>query len=264
MWVTLVVTTINLLSVKMSTTSSSLRGEKQVHWISRSCFTRPELEVITSHLSGRRVAPSGSNHSKQATTAHTLKGGETTPTSRRVFYDVNQRGERKRDSRGRLFPPYGISIREGQRGPGPVDAVRKIVHRTLQESAASLAGGTAGRAGETTLDIPSSVQTAVSRAIRQNFMCDCTDGQCVTPAQCYQLGEAVGARYLEDYRKDAPSSFTKTVTVFLQEQGKKKVRRYTGCYRRLTNPNKHCIRKGIYKETVATYMDTFDPHKTNQ
>jgi len=240
-----------------------------IHWIPKSSFKVSELKMVTQdHSSLVTTSPSSSSTSHRGLSGGGMTG-DTTPTSeleqRRVFYHVDITGKRKRDHRGKMYPPYGINVRPGQRGPGPVDAVRKIIHRMLQEK--SMSGGSTSRSvgGSLATDvIPSSVRTAVARAVRQNFMCDCHGQHCVTGGRCASRSEEKGDEYLEEYYADTASSFAQSVTVCIQEDGKDKVRHYTGCYRRLSNPNKHCIRRGIRKETVANYVETFDPRKMAQ
>lgn len=191
-----------------------------VHWVPKSRLDGREIDTIP-------------------VTRPSLQGGQTT-RGRRLFYYVSPNGERMRDTSGRLYPAYAI-------GPqmGPVDAARKVVHRVLQtKDTSKMAKGRR---------VPSSVRDAVDRAVRQNFMCECR-GRC--RSDCIEVGRRLGEQYVEDYLQEPPQIFNEHVIVHIRESGKDKVRRYRGCYRRVTNPNKHCIRRGIRKETVATYQKT--------
>lgn len=111
------------------------------------------------------------------------------------------------------------------------------------------------------IEVPSSVRNSVAQAVRQNFMCDCSGDTCVNRAGCSERSVQRGAQYMREYFADAPNVFNRSVTVYVQEDGKKKIRQYDGAYRLVNNPNKHCVRRGIRKETTATYVRTFDPRK---
>ena len=147
---------------------------------------------------------------------------------------------------------YKLSATTG----GPIDVVRKIVHRTLQQE---MQDGLEGGHTPHTLDmVPGTVKNAVAQAVRQNFMCNCPDSQCRKKYQCMQRSREQGTQYLAKYMKDAPHVFLHRATVRLQAEGGKRpgVRVYEGSYRLINNPSKHCIKYSINKEVIAKYVKT--------
>ncbi len=85
-------------------------------------------------------------------------------------------------------------------------------------------------------------------------MCDC-DVVCEN-SECKELSTERGQEYLDSYFDDPSHLFTDGLTVCIRENGKKSLRRYNGCYRRLTNPSNDCIRMGLRKEPVVSYVDS--------
>jgi hypothetical protein len=232
------------------------------HWVSTSRISKTDLKEIRKWLGDDK--PRASRHTPpMSSTRYALRGGASTPTDTRRFFHVDATAQRKRNQDGAPYPVYSIRVRDGQRGPGPIDAVRKMVHRTLQDELRKLnGGGTASgdvKSSTVSQDVPSSVRNSVAQAVRQNFMCDCPEGTCMTTDKCMAASVTRAGEYMREYFTDAPSVFTRAVTVYVQEEGKKKVREYEGGYRLINNPNKHCIRRGIRKETTARYVRTYTP-----
>ncbi len=199
-----------------------------MHWLPSGAFTQTDLNRVFA--------------------SDALKGGSHTPKSKskypkRIFYYVDDTGKRVDG-----HPAYGVSLKPGSKNPGPIDIARKIVHRVLRDE-----GAKASTNGKRKKRVPKSVQNAVKRAIKQNFMCDCG---AACRSDCHEQSKEKGQEYLDAYFDDPAHLFTDGVTVGICERGKKSIRRYNGCYRRLSNPNNHSIRVGLRKEPVVSYVDT--------
>ncbi len=145
---------------------------------------------------------------------------------------------------------------------GPIDVVRKIVHRMLQTCDKEADGLEGGQHAPYQLDmVPGTVKNAVAQAVRQNFACNCPDNECRKKYQCMQRSRERGAEYLTKYMRDAPRVFLHRVNVHLQEDNGRRpgIREYVGSYRLINNPSKHCIKYLINKEVVAKYVKTLPP-----